>query len=53
MSKYLSKSHNVMALLHHLVFPAKYKGVVFDDDGDAELKEVCLGIELRCEIKFL
>jgi len=36
-----------------LVFPAKYRRVVFDEAIDAELKEICLEIEKRYEIKFL
>nr|WP_295783801.1 IS200/IS605 family transposase [Rhodoferax sp.] len=53
MSQYINKSHNVTALLYHLVFPAKYRRVVFDDDVEKVLREVCLGIEERYEIKFL
>ena len=53
MSRYINKSHNVTALLYHLVFPAKYRRVVFDEDVEKVLKEVCLGIEERYEIKFL
>lgn len=40
-------------LLYHLVFPAKYRGVVFDEDVDNVLKNVCLEIEKRYQIKFL
>ena len=53
MSKYIHKSHNVTILLYHLVFPAKYRRVVFDDDVDKKLKEVCIEIEKRYQIKFL
>jgi putative transposase len=53
MSEYIHKSHNVTALLYHLVFPAKYRKVVFDDEVDGVLKKVCLEIEKRYEIKFL
>lgn len=35
------------------MFPAKYRRVVFDDQVDDVLKEVCLGIEKRYQIKFL
>ena len=45
MSQYINKSHNVTALLYHLVFPAKYRRVVFDDDVEKVLKKVCFGIE--------
>jgi putative transposase len=46
-SKYIHKSHNVTVLIYHLVFPAKYRRVVFDKEVDRVLKEVCLGIEER------
>jgi REP element-mobilizing transposase RayT len=39
--------------MYHLVFPAKYRRVVFDDDVDVVLKEICLDIEQRYQIKFL
>ncbi len=53
MSEYIHKSHNVTVLMYHLVFPAKYRRVVFDDEVDQELKAICLEIELRYELKFL
>ena len=53
MSEYIHKSHNVTVLLYHLVFPAKYRKAVFDEQIDAVLKEVCLEIEKRYEISFL
>ncbi|MBF0516451.1 MAG: IS200/IS605 family transposase [Nitrospirae bacterium] len=53
MSKYVHKSHNVTVLLYHLVFPAKYRRAVFDEQVDVVLKEVCLEIEKRYQIKFL
>ncbi len=53
MSEYIHKSHNVTVLLYHLVFPAKYRRVVFDEQVDAVLKEVCLEIERRYQVKFL
>lgn len=52
-SKYLRKDHNVTVLLYHLVFPAKYKRVTFDDQVEAVLKGAYLGIELCYEVKFL
>jgi REP element-mobilizing transposase RayT len=36
-----------------LVFPAKYRRAVFDDNVDTVLKEACLGIEARYQLKFL
>ncbi len=53
MSTYIHKSHNVTVLLYHLVFPAKYRRVVFDEKVDMVLKKVCLEIEKRYQIKFL
>ena len=53
MSEYIHKSHNVTVLLYHLVFPAKYRRAVFDEQVDGVLKEVCLDIEKRYEIKFV
>lgn len=53
MSEYIHKSHNVTVLMHHLVFPAKYRREVFDEDVEVVLKEVCLEIEMCYQIKFL
>lgn len=53
MSEYIHKSHNVTVLIYHLVFPAKYRRAVFDEKVDEELKDVCLEIEKRYQIKFL
>lgn len=53
MSQLIHKSHNVSVLLYHLVFPAKYRRIVFDEAVDAVLKEVCLEISLYHEIDFL
>jgi hypothetical protein len=43
MSEYIHNSHKVTVLMYHLVFPAKYKRVVFDEEVDEVLKEVLLG----------
>ena len=40
-------------LLYHLVFPAKYRRAVIDKKVDEELKNTCLEIEKRYELKFL
>ena len=53
MSGYIHKSHNVTVLLYHLVFPAKYRRAVFDAQVDSILKDVCLEIEKRHQVKFL
>jgi REP element-mobilizing transposase RayT len=53
MSRYVHKSHNVTVLLYHLVFPAKYRRAVIDVSVDRALREVCLEIETRYQLKFL
>ena len=53
MGRYIHKSHNVTVLLYHLVFPAKYRRVVFDEAVDIVIKDVCLDISIRYEITFL
>jgi REP element-mobilizing transposase RayT len=52
-SEYIHKSHNVTVLIYHLVFPLKYRRVVFDEAVDSVLKEICLDIEKRYQVKFL
>jgi putative transposase len=52
-SEYIHKSHNVTVLIYHLVFPAKYRRAVFDEEVDDILKSVCMDIEKRYQIKFL
>lgn len=37
--------------MYHLIFPEKYRRVIFDDDET--LKQVCLDIERRYQVKFL
>ncbi len=39
--------------MYHIVLPAKYRRVIFDDEVDEVLKDVCLEIENRYQIKFL
>ena len=39
--------------MYHLVFPAKYRLAVIDDEVDGVLKEICLDIEKRYEVQFL
>jgi putative transposase len=53
MSEYIHKSHNVTVLLYHLVFPAKYRRAVIDESVDMVLKETCLELEKRYQVKFL
>ena len=53
-SNYISLSYNVSNLVYHIVCPAKYRRVVFDDTVEDHLRQICLEIELRYEyIRFL
>ncbi|GKS69213.1 hypothetical protein W03_12170 [Nitrosomonas sp. PY1] len=53
MSEYIHKWDNVTTLLYHLLFPAKYRRAVFDDAVDKTLRDVCLELEKRYQLKFL
>lgn len=53
MSQLVRKRHNVSVLLYHIVCPAKYRRIVFSDEVDHVLTEVCLEIAQRYEIVFL
>ena len=53
MSEIWKESHNISVLIYHYVCPAKYRKVVFDKEVDEILKETCVEIEKRYEIKFL
>jgi len=52
-SRTIHLSHNVSILLYHIVCPAKYRRAVFSEKVDEELRNVCLDIEDRYDIKFL
>ena len=52
-SEYIHKSHNVSVLMYHYVCPAKYRKVIFSVEVDESLKEVCIEIENRYDIRFL
>ena len=53
MSEIWKKSHNISVLIYHYVCPAKYRKVIFGKEVDEIMKETCVGIEKRYEIKFL
>ena len=53
MSKYVRKSYNVSVLLFHLVYPTKYRRIVFNQKVDETLKKVCLDISTQYEIAFI
>jgi putative transposase len=52
-SEFINKSHNVSVLLYHFVCPAKYRHVIFDEEVDSSLKEICIEISKRCDIVFI
>ncbi len=52
-SEYIHKSHNASILLYHFVCPAKYHRVVFNEAVDRTLKDICMEIEKRYEVRFL
>ena len=53
MSELVRKSHKVTVLIYHYVCPAKYRRAIIDPKVDEIIKEICLEIEKRYEIKFL
>lgn len=53
MSIYIHKSHNVSALIYHLVCPTKYRNAGITKLVENVLKETCLGISERFPIHFL
>ncbi len=53
MSDVIRKSHNVSVLLYHIVCPTKYRQVIFTNDVEEKLKEICEEIALRYEIEFV
>lgn len=40
-------------LIYHLVYTAKYRRVIFSNEVDLSLKQVCIDLSLRYEIYFL
>ena len=53
MSKLVRKSHNVSVIIYHYICPSRYRRVVFDQKADRILKETCIEIAKRYEIKFI
>jgi REP element-mobilizing transposase RayT len=39
--------------MYHIVCPAKYRRAVISEEVDKKLREICLGIEARYEIRFI
>jgi len=51
--EHIYKSHNKTLLLYHLVFPAKYRKKIFDENIDKILRDICIEISERYEIVFV
>ncbi|MDR1218850.1 MAG: IS200/IS605 family transposase [Treponema sp.] len=49
----IRKEHNVSALTCHIACPVKCRRAVINKEVDEKLWEMRLGIEARCETKFL
>lgn len=52
-SRYIHKRHNVSVLMYHVVCAAKYRRVVMSEQVNEVLRQACLEIEKRWEIRFL
>jgi len=53
MSEHITKSHNKTLFLYHLVCPVKYRRKVLTKPIEQALKDVCLEIQKRYEIRFI
>ena len=53
MIEYIDRKHKVTVLLYQIVCPAKYRRTVFSKKVEDVLRDVCIEIDKRNEIKFL
>lgn len=53
MDEHIYKEHNKTLLLYHMVFPVKYRRKIFTEEVGNKLKEVCKGIGMAYEMKFV
>ncbi len=53
MEELIRKSHNVSLLMYHFVFVSKYRRLVITEEVDSLLKETCLEISKRYDLRFL
>ena len=51
--KHIRKSHNVTALLYHIVFPVKYRRKALTKEVSETLKITCIEISKRFEIHYI
>ncbi|MCL1885401.1 MAG: IS200/IS605 family transposase [Dehalococcoidia bacterium] len=52
-SEHIHKRHNVSVIIYHYVCPAKYRRIVVSNEIDTTIKETCIEIEKRYDIRFL
>ena len=50
---HITKPHNRSLLLYHIVFPVKYRKKLVTDEVEKTIKNICEGIEVGYEIKFI
>lgn len=50
---HILKPHNKSLLLYHIVFPVKYRKKIITEEVEKTIKEVCIGIDIGYEIKFI
>jgi len=53
MGELIRKSHNVSLIMSHFVFVAKYRRRVITEEVDFLLRDVCIEISKRYEVRFL
>ena len=53
MSELVRKSHNATVLIYHYVCSAKYRRAVIDPEVEEIIKDICIEIEKRYEVRFL
>ena len=53
MSDHIHKRHNKTLLLYHLVSPVKYRKKALTETVERAIKDVCLEIQKRYEIRFI
>lgn len=53
MGDLIRKSHNVSILMYHIVCVSKYRRVVITEEVDKVLRDTCIEISKRYEIRFL
>lgn len=51
--EHIIKRHNKTLLMYNIVCPVKYRAKIFTKEIEESLKEICLEIEERYEIKFI